>query len=78
MTIIQISANVYWGFRVDIPKELLFYMQIDEVISYVKHKMKSFFKLNNLLELAEGIDKLNLHIHDYNIEDPEIYLCDHC
>ena len=78
MTIIQISAKTYWGFQVNIQKDLLYSMQVDNIILHVKNQMKSFFKTHNLLELKEGVDNLNFHIHDLNIEDPVIYLCDHC
>ena len=78
MTILQISAKIYWGFQVNISKDLLSSMRIDEIISYVKNQMKNFFKTHNLLELQEGIDNLNLHIHNFNNEDQVIYLCDHC
>ena len=78
MTILQISAKIYWGFCVEISKDLLITMEINEIVIYLKKQMKIFFKLHNLLELEEGINKLNLHIHNYNIEDPVIYLCDHC
>lgn len=78
MTIIQISAKIYWGFQVNISKDLLRTMKVDDIIIHVKNKMKSFFKTHNLLELQEGVDNLNLHIHNFNIKDPVIYLCDHC
>ncbi len=78
MTILQISAKIYWGFNVEISKDILKSMKIDNIILYIKTQMKTFFKTYNLLELAEGVDKLNLHIHNYNINDPVIYLCDHC
>ena len=42
--------------------------------------MKNFFsKPHDLYILKNGIDKLNLHIHD-KIEEGSniIYLCDHC
>jgi hypothetical protein len=78
MTILQISAKIYWGFQVDISKEDISFLTIDEIILHVKNQMKSFFKTHNLLELQEGVDNLNLHIHNFNIKDPVIYLCDHC
>ena len=78
MTILQISAKIYWGFQVNISKDLLSSMLIDDIIIYVKNEMKNFFKTHNLLELQEGVDNLNLHIHNFNIKDPVIYLCDHC
>ena len=78
MTIIQISAKIYWGFQVNISKDLLRSMKVDDIIIHVKNKMKNFFKTHNLLELQEGVDNLNLHIHNFDIKDPVIYLCDHC
>jgi len=77
---IQISAKTYWGFKHFIDKNKINFMTHDEIIEETKDKMKKFFKDNNLLELKEGIDKLNLHIHD-NINDSNnniIYLCDKC
>jgi hypothetical protein len=77
---IQISAKIYAGFQYKIPKEIINNMTSEEIIKEVKIHMKNFFtNPYDLYLLREGIDKLELHIHDdipYN--RPIIYLCDHC
>ena len=78
---IQISAKTYWGFKNYIDKKLIDYMTYEDIVNETKQKMKQFFEENNLLELKEGIDKLNLHIHNLQGElsgNDIIYLCDHC
>ena len=75
---IQISAKIYAGFQYKIPKEIINNMTSEEIIKEVKIHMKNFFtNPYDLYLLREGIDKLELHIHDdipYN--RPIIYLCD--
>jgi hypothetical protein len=78
MTILQISAKIYWGFKIEVTKKFIVSNNIDDIILHMKTQMKKFFKLHNLVELLEGVDNLNLHIHNYDVEDPIIYLCDHC
>jgi len=78
MTILQISSKIYWGFKIEVTRDFLIDTEINDIISYMKKQMKKFFKTHNLLELAEGIDELNLHVHNFDIEDPIIYLCSHC
>ena len=78
---IQISSKIYWGFKHYIDKKRINFMIYEDIIIETKQKMKQFFEENNLLELKEGIDKLNLHIHDLvgQLSDNNIiYLCDHC
>ena len=78
--IVQISAKTYWGFRHYIPREFSDVMTHNEIIQDTKRKMKEFFQEHNLIELKEGVDRLNLHIHDIN-ETKEydlVYLCAHC
>lgn len=78
---IQISVKTYWGFKNYIDKKLIDYMTYEDIVNETKQKMKQFFEENNLLELKEGIDKLNLHIHNLQGELSDndiIYLCDHC
>ena len=75
---IKISTKLYAGFTYKIPKETFKQMNIDQVITEVKIHMKNFFTTpHDLFLLREGVDKLELHVHDdipYN--RPIIYLCD--
>jgi hypothetical protein len=78
---IQVSAKIYWGFKHYIDKKRINFMTYEDIVRETKEKMKQFFEENNLLELKEGIDKLNLYIHDLTGELSDndiIYLCDHC
>jgi len=76
---LQISAKIYWGFNIKIERNLLNEMTHKQVIDYMKIQMKDFFQYHNLLELKEGIDELNLHIHgNFDFNNVNIlYLCDH-
>jgi hypothetical protein len=77
--ILQISGPIYSGFQYKIPKSYIMYMTSDEIIKEIKIYMKNFFKSYNLYILEEGIDKLNLHIHeDISIDKDIIYICVHC
>jgi hypothetical protein len=76
-TILQISAPIYWGFQHEIPNSRLEGMKDDELVTEVKNAMKTFFHIHNLLELKEGVDKLELHIHQKRIPGQVIYLCNH-
>ncbi len=77
--ILQISAPIYSGFQYKIPKSCILYMTPNEIIQEIKIYMKNFFKSYNLYILEEGIDNLNLHIHDdISIEKDIIYICNHC
>ena len=76
-TKIQISAKLYWGFNIEIPNNKLITMTKDEIVDEIKSFMKTFFELYNLEELKNGIDLLNLHIHDDIIIGQTIYVCDH-
>ena len=76
---IQISAKIYAGFQYKIPKEIINNMTAEEIIKEVKVYMKNFFtNPHDLYLLREGIDKLELHIHDNIPYNTIIYLCDHC
>ena len=82
MTIVQVSAPLFWGYKKYIPNERLITMNEFEISYEVKEDMKLFFKSNNLLDLYDKIKYLELHIHeDYhkNIGDEGdiIYLCSH-
>jgi len=74
---IQISSKIYWGFNIKIKRKLLKKMTCEEIINYTKIQMKDFFNIHNLLELKEGVDVLNLHIHEDLNDLNVIYLCDH-
>ena len=76
-TKVQISAPIYWGFNIDFPNEKIITMSETNIIEEMKNFMKAFFKIHNLEELKEGVDKLNLHIHQRIIIGETIYLCDH-
>jgi hypothetical protein len=76
-TKIQISAKLYWGFNIEIPNNRLITMTKDEIVDEIKSFMKTFFELYNLEELKNGIDLLNLHIHDDIIIGQTIYVCEH-
>lgn len=75
-----ISATNYSGFTYKIPKNLVYNMSLADIINEVKIEMKNFFSNpHDLYLLKEGIDKLELHIHEeLNLETKDIiYLCDH-
>jgi hypothetical protein len=60
---IQVSAPVYWGYSFEIEASRLQHMTRDDIINELKQHMHAFFRENNLLELAEGVPRLDLHIH---------------
>jgi len=76
-TKIQVSANIYWGFNIEIPNNKLELMSETDIVEEIKNRMRAFFKKHNLEELREGISKLNLHIHDPIEIGRTIYVCDH-
>lgn len=81
----QISAPIYWGFQAKIEKIDIYniptnFERIAYICNIMKILMSSFFSHHNLLELSEGIDKLNLFIHDIPdiLNTNEIvYVCAH-
>ena len=87
----QISAKIYWGYKINITREELEviptkFEREQYVINMLKTSMESFFYFHNLQELAEGVKKLHLCIHDisdilnYEFEEnkePIIYVCAH-
>jgi len=77
-TKIQISAKTYWGFSIDIPDRRLINMNETEIIEEIKSLMKIFFSLYNLQDLKEGVDFLNLHIHQDIVPGRTIYVCSQC
>jgi hypothetical protein len=77
--IFQISAPIYSGFQYKIPKSNVEFMTSDEIIKEIKIYMKNFFESYNLYILHQGIDNLQLHIHEnITIDKDIIYVCDHC
>ena len=53
-------------------------MDDKDIINEIKSIMKTFFLLHGMEELKEGVDKLNLHIHDRPTSlGQTIYVCDH-
>jgi hypothetical protein len=78
----QISAALFWGWQTTL--DLDTYDTIEKVIAKVQSDLKQFFRNANLLELAEKVDKMQLHCHNDTqrifIDNPTeiIYLCDHC
>ena len=75
-TIVQISAKIYAGFQYKIPTDVIKNMKEEEIIQEIKTYMKNFFNTHNLWLLSEGLDKIELHIHDTPY-DKIIYVCDH-
>jgi len=76
-TKIQVSAKTYWGFSIYIPNKKLSLMNENEIVEEIKNKMITFFKNHNLEELKEGVNNLNLHIHEPISFGQTIYVCDH-
>jgi hypothetical protein len=77
-TKIQISAKIYWGFNIEILNDKVNIMSDKDIINEIKSIMKTFFLLYGMEELKEGVDKLNLHIHDRpTLLGQTIYVCDH-
>ena len=76
-TKIQVSAKTYWGFNIEIPNNKLALMTDIDIVEEIKKKMIAFFKKHNLEELKEGVNNLNLHIHDQISAGQTIYVCDH-
>ena len=76
-TKVQISAKIYWGFNIKISNNKIIIMSEQEIIEEIKNSMKIFFKIHGLEELKQGIEKLNLHIHDRPALGQIIYVCDH-
>lgn len=69
----QLSARWYWGLQVDVPYDT----NPSRLIDSIKQASKDFFLKHNLVELAEGVSKLDLHIHvPYTPNQNEIvYVC---
>ena len=76
-TKVQISAKTYWGFNYDLVDSQLMTMSKNDIVEEIKRFMKTFFAIHNLEELKEGVDKLELHIHQDIVPGQTIYVCDH-
>jgi len=74
-TKVQISAKIYWGFNIEIPNKRLITMSKQNIIDEMINFMKTFFDIHNLEELKEGVDNLNLHIHQEIVPGQTIYVC---
>lgn len=82
----QISSDYFWGYRVHI--DIADYDDINAILNYIKHDLKTFFLSKNLQSLANKVDRCRFHIHSpYNTYDDlieltndrdVIYVCDHC
>lgn len=69
----QLSARWYWGLQVDVP----YNEDSIKMVKSIKEAAASFFRSHNLVELAEGVLKLDLHIHvPYTPhQDEVVYVC---
>jgi hypothetical protein len=78
----QISAALFWGWQSILDIEI--YDTIEKIVAKVQSDLKQFFRNANLLELAEKVDKMQLHCHNdiqrmfIDFPNEIIYLCDHC
>lgn len=60
------SAELFWGFTIVLDMyKMQLYPTIDHVIDYAKNELKVFLRKRNLQVLAESVDKMNLHCHEY-------------
>ena len=76
---IKISDPIYWGFTYTIPLEYALSVEKNVIVEEMKKYMKNFFGSHNLINLQQGVDKLNLHLHqDITDINTEIYICTHC
>ena len=76
---IKISDPIYWGFTYKIPLEYALSVEKQVIVEEMKKYMKNFFASHNLINLQEGVDKLNLHLHqEITNTNTEIYICTHC
>ena len=58
---------------------------LDDIIQLVKQDLLDVLQKNNFTNLIDELNKSNLHIHSYTIEeiltsnkDQVFYICDHC
>lgn len=84
MVLFQISDDIFWGYRINIPlreiKDLPFSVMEQYVILKMIENLKFFLKSNHLLQLYDRVKDLHLHIHvPVHLESDEIiFLCSHC
>lgn len=57
----QLSANIFWGFQVNI--DILSLNNMNEVNTIAKNDLLKFLKNNNLLELYDKAKELEIHNH---------------
>lgn len=75
---LQVSAKIYWGYQYKVPLMYSLSVTSETLIHELKIHMKNFFSSHNLEELKEGVDKLNLHIHqEINTHSTVVYVCSH-
>ena len=71
--IFQISSEIYSGFQYKIPYDICKNMSNEDIIKEIKTNMKHFFTFpHDFYLLRNGIDNLQLHIHDdrpFNIDE---------
>lgn len=73
---LQISAPTYWGYNIKVLQQTLLNSSLEDIIHLLKSDMKIFFEEHNLMELKDGVDNLNLHIHqDIEPHHEIIYVC---
>lgn len=76
---ITVSDPIYWGFKYIIPLDYAMNVTKDILVDEMKIYMKNFFGSHGLVYLQEGVDKLNLHLHDdIKYTDTVVYMCTHC
>lgn len=69
MITIQISDELFWGFKYHINRTIASGMTKHILVETIKNSMHVFFKKHNLLCLDEKIDSLDLHLHT----DPSMF-----
>tara|TARA_Y100000389_G_C17459578_1_gene520687 strand:- start:2748 stop:3002 length:255 start_codon:yes stop_codon:yes gene_type:complete len=76
---IQLSAPLFSGYSIFLPKEVINQMNKENIIDYVTSNLNSLLKSNNLEILLEKSENMNWHIHDELIKsDGVIYVCSNC
>jgi hypothetical protein len=76
---ITISDPIYQGFTYKIPLDYALNVDKSTIVNEMKKYMKNFFGSHGLNRLQEGVDRLDLHLHqDINSINTEIYMCTHC
>ena len=73
---IQLSAPLFWGYNLFLPKEVLNEMSRENIVNYITSNLYSLLQSNNLEILLEKSKEMNWHIHDDIIKsDGVIYVC---